>query len=188
MKKRTVALLMAAVLLFGAAVGGTFAWLQASTQTITNTFTAGKVAITLTETEPGEGERYTIKMVPGDPIAKNPTLTVLSGSEDCYLYVEVVKSAALDQYISYTMADGWTKLGETNIWYRSASNITSDQAYSIIAGDTVTVNNSVTSEMMAAVSRNEDPVQVKLSFTGYAVQSDAGADAATAWANTFGKA
>lgn len=51
MKKRTIALLMAAVMLFGATVGGTIAWLQAETGSVTNTFVAGNIEITLDEAD-----------------------------------------------------------------------------------------------------------------------------------------
>lgn len=43
--------LLALVLVVGCVAGGTVAWLVATTDTVTNTFTYGKIDITLTETE-----------------------------------------------------------------------------------------------------------------------------------------
>ncbi len=180
MKKRTVALLMAAVLLFGAAVGGTLAWLQDSTDPIVNTFTAGHVRITLTETKPEEG---TAKMVPGTEIAKDPTIAVVAQSEECYLYVKVVKTALLDTYISYTMAAGWTEMdtsddGLTTVYYREVDKDTAAAgvSYPVLLDNQVTVNDVSSTQMEAVTADN-----VKLTFTGYAVQKEAGQTAQTAW-------
>lgn len=51
MKKRTIALLMAVVMLFGATVGTTIAWLTSLSATVTNTMTVGDVKITLDEAD-----------------------------------------------------------------------------------------------------------------------------------------
>lgn len=51
MKKRTIALLMAVVMLFGMTVAGTLAWLQAESETVTNTFTVGDINIKLDEAD-----------------------------------------------------------------------------------------------------------------------------------------
>ena len=50
MKKKTIALLMVVVMLFGVTVGGTIAWLTASTSKVENTFTVGNINIQLDET------------------------------------------------------------------------------------------------------------------------------------------
>ena len=49
MKKRVVIFALALVLVFGCAVGGTLAWLTASTTPVVNTFTFGKITLTLEE-------------------------------------------------------------------------------------------------------------------------------------------
>lgn len=104
MKKRTLALLVALVLVVGCIIGGTLAWLTAKTDAVVNTFTTSDIDVTLTETE----EEY--KMVPGYTIHKDPKTTVVKGSEECYLFVKVEKSANFDSYMTYEMADGWTAL------------------------------------------------------------------------------
>lgn len=174
MKKRTVALLMAAVLLFGAAVGGTLALLTDKTETITNTFTAGKVSIDLTETLPTD---KTIKMIPGLEIQKNPTITVHSGSEACYVFVKVEAPAALSTYVTYSVdANNWTKLdGEDNVWYKEFNDVVgTDTALGILTGNVVTIKD-VDADTMASASNMD------LVFTGYAVQKLDVADAAAAW-------
>ena len=51
MKKRTLALLVALVLVVGCIIGGTLAWLTAKTDAVVNTFTTSDIDVTLTETE-----------------------------------------------------------------------------------------------------------------------------------------
>ena len=86
MKKRTLALILALVLVFGAAVGGTIAYLTDTTDPVTNTFTVGNIDITLAETKDD------FKMVPGCDIAKDPKVTVTANSEDCWLFVKIDES------------------------------------------------------------------------------------------------
>ena len=116
MKKRTLALLLALVLVFGAAVGGTIAYLT-DTDTVTNTFTVGNVAITLDEAKVDEygkavtpAERVdanTYKLIPGHNYTKDPTVTVLKDSESSYIKMTVTfsKAAELDAIFAPTGAN-----------------------------------------------------------------------------------
>lgn len=129
MKKVRKAILLAlcAVLLVGASVAGTLAYLTSQTKTLTNTFTVGKVEITLTEaktdaygrklnkngdllqTAGGEeqristgGNKYTL--IPGQTYHKDPTLTLKKGSEDCIVFVKVKEpSETAKSIIKYTL-------------------------------------------------------------------------------------
>ena len=116
MKKRTLALILALVLVFGAAVGGTIAYLT-DTDTVTNTFTVGNVAITLDEAKVDEygkavtpAERVdanTYKLIPGHNYTKDPTVTVLKDSESSYIKMTVTfsEAAALDAIFAPNGAD-----------------------------------------------------------------------------------
>lgn len=89
MKKRTVAVLCAVAIVIGVAIGGTMALLQHSAAVV-NTFTAGTIAISLSETKDGEpvpANDYV--MVPGETLTKDPKVTVAKDSESCYLFVKV---------------------------------------------------------------------------------------------------
>ena len=59
MKKRTLGLLLALTLTLGCLAGGTLAYLTSQTDTVTNTFTVGSVAIDLTETKAPDGSALT---------------------------------------------------------------------------------------------------------------------------------
>lgn len=167
MKKKTLALLLALVLVFGAAVGGTIAYLTDTTGPITNTFTVGNIDIGLAETATN------FKMVPGCDITKDPKVTVMANSEACWLFVRIDESTNLDDFISYNVASGWTQGDGTNIpsnvWYRSVTASTTDQTFSVLTGDEVTVKNTVTKTMMDALTDNTRPT---LTFTACAVQAD----------------
>ena len=79
--------LLALVLVIGCVAGGTVAWLVATSDTVTNTFTYGNIDIALTETT---GKDY--KIIPGKDIPKDPKVTVKGGSEACWLFVKVEES------------------------------------------------------------------------------------------------
>ena len=87
MKKKSLALLLAIALVVVGAVAGTVAWLTDRTEAVKNTFTTSDITIELTET-PVE----TYKMIPGCTIAKDPKVTVKTGSEACYLFVKLEES------------------------------------------------------------------------------------------------
>ena len=100
--KKVLLLALCAILLVGATIAGTVAYLT-SQKTVTNTFTVGKVSITLTEDKINvqTGEKLTgseagttdnlqnIELVPGREIEKNPVITVSNDSEECYLFVKI---------------------------------------------------------------------------------------------------
>lgn len=92
-KSKALLLTLCAVLLVAASVLGTMAYLT-STDTVTNTFTVGKVEIKLNETDVTNptGPRVTAnsyKLMPGTTYTKDPTVTVKAGSEESYVRMKV---------------------------------------------------------------------------------------------------
>lgn len=174
-----------------AAVGGTIAWLTAKTDSVVNTFTIGDVNITLTETDGTKGEiaDKEFKMIPGETIAKNPKVTVTTGSEPCWLFVKIEESTdpVLDSYIEYGVLEGWTEVPtNTNVWYRKVETSEMGTAMSIICdadevADQVTVKSSLTKTDFENLKKaGKYPT---LTFTAYAVQYDGFEDKpADAWA------
>lgn len=104
-KSKALLLTLCAVLLVAASVLGTMAYLT-STDTVTNTFTVGKVEIKLDEAKvnadgiPVEGAaRVTAnsyKLMPGTTYTKDPTVTVLNGSEASYVRMKVTFNNATE--------------------------------------------------------------------------------------------
>lgn len=173
MKKKTLALVLALTLLVAGIVGGTLAWLTDQTAEVKNTFTVGDINIGLTETTTD------YKMVPGNTIAKDPTVTVKANSEACWLFVKVTESTDLKDFITYAIAEGWTALpGVDGVYYREVPASAADQTFSVLADDAVTVKSDVTRTMLET-AKTDAPT---LTFKAYAIQRDHFATADAAWA------
>ena len=188
MKKKGLALILALTLLTVGIVAGTLAWLTAKSDTVTNTFTTSDIKVELKETP----KEY--KMIPGYTISKDPTATVLAGSEECYLFVKLDKSTKFDTYLEYAIADGWTKLDgiADTVYYRVVDGTTNQigTAYSVLKDDQVTVLGTVTKADMEALNA-EGAVKPTLTITAYASQLHKNAtetfSASEAWNNIANK-
>lgn len=170
MKKKSLALVLALAMIVVCVVGGTLAWLTATTSEVKNTFTYGDINITLAET------KTDFKMIPGYTIAKDPTVTVVKDSEKCYLFVKVVESDNFDDFMTYTIetgATGWTQGDGTNIpsnvYYRVVENSTTDKAFDVLKDNQVTVKDTVTKAMLNGLNA-DGATQPTLTFTAYACQ------------------
>lgn len=174
--------LLALVLVIGCVAGGTVAWLVATTDTVTNTFTYGKINIDLTETT---GTSY--KIIPGTNIAKDPKVTVAADSEACWLFVKVEETGTfVADKVTYAIANGWTQGDGTeipsNVYYRevSAEDAKTGVNYYVLAGN-ATYPNGVITVSADLTEENIPAANPTLKITAYAVQQENIADAATAW-------
>ena len=192
--KKTIAALVAISMIFGCVIGGTLAWLTAQSGEVKNVFTTSDINVTLTETDSDDAgtdaNNNSYKMVPGWTIAKDPVVTVKSGSEACYLFVKVEESSVLKDYITYTIETGtdkWQPLPNvTGVYYREVAAAAVDQPFAVLTDNKVTVKGSVTKQMMAAL-QEESATQPTLTFTAYASQlykdTNVKFDVAEAWHN-----
>ena len=192
MKKRTAALLLTFVLIFGAAVGGTVAWLTAKTDDVVNTFTVGDINIVLWEHKlNADGTldtdekvtRNEYDFVPGDTLPKDPTAEVLSDSEACYLFIRVKEANNTvdgEKIVNYTVdTDVWTAVpDQEGYWYCtiSADDAKTGTTRSILKNNNVMVSDRVTKEM--ADQMTDAPT---ITFTAAAIQSENIAGVATAF-------
>ena len=138
MKARNKILLLALCMaaLIAVSVIGTMAYLT-STKTVTNTFTVGKVEITLDEAKVGtDGKAITgdkaervmensYKLMPNGKYDKDPTVTVKAGSEESY--VRILVTATFDKELDYSKVPAeldkiftgysskWVRVGEPAI-------------------------------------------------------------------------
>lgn len=190
---------VAALALVGTSVFGTYMYLT-STDTVTNTFTVGKVAITLDEADTNEygkmlyvkdngdlgtdktdtvadrvkGNEY--KLIPGHEYLKDPTVHVSSESEDSWLFVKVengISNIEADKKIADQMTDeGWSLVGtETNV-YAYKDKVTKNDNIKVFDGFTLTTDALV-----------KDYANASITITAYAVQADGFNTAAAAWAD-----
>lgn len=185
---RGLVLVLALALIVGVAGGATFAWLTATSDTVTNTFTYGDINIELAE---GTGSNY--KIIPGVAIKKDPKVTVKAGSEACWLFVKVDEEnwpEFIDgegenavRKVKYDIADGWTKGDGTNIpanvYYREVAANDAAQKFPVLKDNEITVSDTLTKIEISGISTKPTP---KLSITAYAIQKDGMVTAAEAWA------
>ena len=185
--KKTPALLLSAILLIGAVVGGTLAWLTDTTDEVTNTFTVGNIGVTLVETDSDDADNdannNTYKMIPGWTINKDPKANITAGSEFGYLFVKVEKSATVDSYLDYAIHGDWTELEDGVYYIEIDDDAEIGKVYTILAGGTATYNNvayswtddqvlvkpTVDKAMMDAITAGT-AVNPKMTFTAYACQ------------------
>ncbi len=191
--------LVAGIFILGSVAAGSLAWLIDETEPLTNTFVYGDINIDLYETDTGldqdnDARTNTYKMMPGEDIIKDPKVTVMQSSEDCWLFVKLEKQNNFDEFMEYTILVGdndWKVLDAINhpgVYYRavSADEVKDDdKVFSIIQNDKVTVKGSVTKQMLNDLT---DETYPRLKVTAYAVQRsetiDAIDTAVEAWALT----
>ncbi len=188
--KKRILLVLSMVLLVTVSVVSTYAFLS-SKDSVTNTFSVGKVAITLDETKVDEyGNAVTptsrvkansYKLIPGHTYTKDPVVHFLKDSEASYLFVKVVNGIAdieagttIDAQI---LANGWTALGTANpgVYYKLVSGTTSDVDYAVFQSFQVADDADVSGYSSATII-----------ITAYAIQAD-GFDNAIAAFNEVSK-
>lgn len=204
-----LALILSAVLLFGAVVGGTLAWLMRKSETLTNTFTLGNItSFTLYDDKANASNNYKAPMdlYVNTYVPKSTSVTIGSHSVDCYIYVKVETSGNYSRYLeAYQMADGWKQLYDipagaddtpqpvTGVFYREYVRETdgnTDQTYYVLKSmDADGLRNGYLKAKanFPVDDLEEYYVESKkpwIRFTGYAVQKEAGATAAGAYDTT----
>lgn len=189
-KTKALALALCAVLLVVTTVFVTMAYLT-SEDSVKNTFTVGKVTITLDEAkvdEYGEEEEgasrvdaNTYKLIPGHTYDKDPTIHVAHNSEDCWLFVTVkngllnAEDASGNTIAKQMEANGWEKVTGATVDGIDVYAHTAKQS----AGADVTVFKNFKIAGTTDVSLYED---AEIVVTAYAIQADGFATAAAAWA------
>lgn len=186
--KKKLTTVLAIVLVVALSVAGTYAYLTDTTGPVVNTFTVGNVDIDLTETwntdtdGNGVNDAWQAQLIPGKEYKKDPVVTVIGGSEKCYLFVKFEENGNAAKYLDYTSllaAPDWTQGDDTNIpanvWYRVVDKSATDTTFHLLAGDKVTIKNTVTNDNMAEAAK------AQLVYTAYACQHE-GMTAAQAWA------
>lgn len=184
--KRKLIIALALCLALALGIGGTMAYLTATTGPVVNTFTIGNVGLELKETKGDLVDgKHQFKMVPGNTIDKDPTVTVTAGSEDCWLFVKLVKSANFDNYLTYavdTSEGAWTALdGHPGVYYREVKQADTVKSFSVLKDDRVQVNTDV--ENFQETTQTPAFVAPTLTISAAAIQQANIADAKTAYTN-----
>lgn len=189
--KRTLITLSLMVLVAVVSIGGTIAWLQAGTETITNTFAPTGIEITLTETVEEGIANNTFPLVPSKEYKKDPVVAVDKNQTDVdvYLFVKFDEISNPGTYFTYSSAltedKGWLKATglPDNVWYREVKVGDETKEWHLLdelsdgSGKHIKVKSDLKKEGMPADGT------VKLEYTAYAIQT-AGfeGNVANAWA------
>lgn len=205
--RKALMMVLCAVALVAISVGATVAYLT-STDTVTNTFTVGNVQIKLDEAQANPDgtlvekaprvKANSYKLLPGLTYNKDPMVTVLKGSEECYVKMTVTftKAAELDAIFAPEGADmtsifngydstnwiykGNTKDTEANtrtyeFWYKDVVDAASKDVPLDALFDSITVPGFITNSQLATIN------DMKITVNAYAIQADGFADATAAW-------
>lgn len=186
--KKILALVLAFVLVIGATVAGTMAYLT-DKEEVMNTFTVGDIDITLTETpnasstNGGEPDHWEGIVVPGVNLSKDPVVKVDADSVDCWLFVKLTGGGTWPNGVAYNIANGWTALpGNADVYYREVAHDATDREFQVLAGNNefesgvITVANTITKDQLNAIT-----APFTLTVTAYACQKAGFDTAASAW-------
>lgn len=183
--KKLILLALCAVLLVGASVMGTLAYLTSQTETITNTMTVGQVKITMDEAPVDvygvvqAGNRVTTgntyKLIPGHEYVKDPVIHVGSESEDCWLFVKIENGIVDIEKAGKTIAEqlatnGWTQIDTANNVWAYGTKAEADDEVKTFEYFTIDGEKDIASYADKTIA-----------ITAYAVQADGFDTAAEAW-------
>ena len=206
--KKAALLLCSAVLLVCISIGATVAYLT-SKDTVVNTFTVGNVQIKLDEAKANtdgtlvpNAERVkanSYKLLPGHTYNKDPMVTVLKGSESCYVKMTVTfsEAAALDAIFAPDGATltsifngydsgNWTYKGNTKdtsantrtyeFWYKETVAAPDGDIALDALFDSITVPGTITNTQLATIEG------MTITVNAYAIQADGFDTPDLAWA------
>ena len=205
--KKTLTVLLALVLVIAMSVAGTMAYLT-SEDSVTNTFTVGKVQIKLDEAKANPDgslvanadrvKANSYKLIPGHTYNKDPMVTVLKDSESSYIKMTVTftKAAELDAIFSPNGADMtsiFVGYDDTN-WI--AKDVTKDaekntRTYefwykeAVAAPDADVALDALFDKIVVPGTITNDQLKtiegMTITVNAYAIQADGFTDAADAW-------
>ena len=183
--KKTLTMVLAFVLVAALSVAGTVAYLTSTTGPVTNTFTVGKIKITLDEAKVDEygvkdnpevrQTENTYKLIPGHNYTKDPTIHVEAGSEPCWLAAKIENG--LGDAATITMSAGWTQVGTSDIW------VYADKVDALEEAKDVVIFTDFTFGLNANPETYKDN---KIVVTAYAIQAEGFNNATAAYNATFG--
>lgn len=193
---KAMVLLLAVVFAVCGTISGSIAWLVDYSEDVKSTFMVGNVNITMTsgtsgsnvstfglnENDDTAGAYY---MVPGLTLEINaPTITVVGGSEECYLFVKITEymgalptpnGETFQDYLHYTLENGWYQLVDDydnpveGVYYTIVEYDEDDQEFDVIFNNEVTVDGyKVTKDVLDTIDSEVD--YPELTFKSYAVQ------------------
>ena len=188
-RRKITTIVVALMLVVGTTIGTTVAWLTDSSETVTDTFTYGKVDIELidldsTTTPPttwkesshnnvnaGLYANNQFKLMPGASIAFNPGVKVESGSEACYVFIKVDVNQTLRDIVGFTASSAWVRVEDGVYAYATNVGLTAltagNKTDNLMIGGVITVGADVTANDLENLTNTAE-----INVTAYAIQKD----------------
>ncbi len=179
--KKFLALVLSLAVIAVTSVSPTFSWLSAQSERVVNTFAGGAIAIVVDEAKVGpdgsvvDGGRVTenrYKYVAGAVLDKDPTPTILKGSDSCYVFL-YLENELTDKFSLNIDNDSWKAVAQDggNTLYVYSTKVDASQAENDVVLNPiftkVTVSDSLTAEDINNLGERT------LCVTAYAVQTEA---------------
>ena len=196
-KSKAILMVVCAMLLVAASVMGTLAYLTSSAY-VTNTFSVGKVAITMDEADVDDygnvllGDDETplarvqankYKLVPGHTYTKDPTIHVQAKSENCWVFVKIENGLGVDVTLE-NMNSKFEPLIVDNAHVDDVYYYEDIVPYSEDVTDLVVFTDFTFGQTANPATYENASIKV----TGYAIQADGFDTAEEAWtASGFGR-
>lgn len=161
-------------------ISPTFSWLSAKSERVVNTFAGGAISIVVDEAPVGPdgeklpGDRVTenrYKYVPGAVLDKDPTPTVLKGSDECYVFM-YIENELTDKFSLNIDTANWKAVATSggNTLYAYSAKVNAENADSDVKLNPiftqVTVSDTLTAEEINTMGEKT------LCATAYAVQTE----------------
>ena len=152
--KKTLTIALSMVLVAAIAVTGTLAFLTDESDVLVNKFTFGNTVVEIAEPTwdaalAENGVDGAMKVVPGETVDKDPTVTV-KGSEEVYVYAYV--NNALAEYVELgTINENWVAVDALAGLYRYNTTVTPAEDVGTELEplfNTVTISDEITQEML----------------------------------------
>ena len=194
MKKKIVALCLVVGLLAVSVIGGTLAYFTDNDE-VANTFTVGNIDILLDEAETDLYGKIVLndeetpvervhaneyKLIPGHVYSKDPVVTVETGSEPCYLYIQIKNDLAADlvaegeNSIAKQLADhNWKAVeGQTGIYVYAVGEDAATVVDARAAAKTLTVFENIETKTDATFADVGAEAGNQIVINAFAHQSD----------------
>lgn len=148
--KKTLTIALSMVLVAAIAVTGTLAFLTDESDILVNKFKFGNTEVEIAEPTwtAALGGEEAMKVVPGQTVDKDPTVTV-KGSEEVYVYAYV--NNALADYVTIgAISANWTPVVGLDGLYRYNTTVTPADGGTELEPlfNTVTISDEITQEML----------------------------------------
>lgn len=171
-KTKSIILTSAVVIVLVGIVGTTIAWLASNANLLTNTFTYGDIKISLIESDTSDGDEdentNSYDMTPGNEINKDTVVKVDAGSEDCWLFIKLIKENDFDKYMTYSVESTWTNLnGYQDVYYIKVNKSDKEQTFNVMKDNIIKVKEELTHADLINITESTYP---KLEIKAYAVQ------------------